>query len=123
MTFPFADITFPALPGSPHLTYSPVGYSLLNLEGLPNVSGSVVPADQIERVTVQMVEQRFRVLSPTVITMSPGIPKLEAQTVRLFLKAPPPKPYAPLPIVVEPPKDTYGFTAPSPTAQLGRPHA
>lgn len=101
---------FHALPNSPHLTRNACGYTLLTLTGL----SEGITADQVERITINMVEQKFRSMSDRAVMIWPDFNQ-EAQTVKVYCKeeAESPRPFKAVQATVPTPDLSMGFTAPS----------
>jgi hypothetical protein len=77
-----ADIRFFALPNSPHLTYTHCGYTMMTLAGF----SEWITSEQVERVTINGVEQEFKPLGTDTIAVIPAF-RQEAQTVNVYCKA------------------------------------
>jgi len=107
-----SSIGFHAMPDSPHLTWSVLGYTLMTLQGLDED----LTADQVAGVFINGVQQKFRVLLPRTIMLLPAF-KQEAQRVRIEIKqegqeeAPDPLPVSSRPPRL-PPDQSWGLTRP-----------
>jgi hypothetical protein len=77
-----AGVRFFALPNSPHLTHTYCGYTLMTLAGF----SGFISSDQIEMVTINGVEQKFKPLSNNTIAVIPAF-KQEAQMVKVYCKS------------------------------------
>jgi hypothetical protein len=77
-----AAVRFFALPNSAHLTHTFCGYTLMTLAGFSGFTTS----DQIEMVTINGVEQKFKPLSDNTIALIPAF-RQEAQMVKVFCKS------------------------------------
>ena len=77
-----AAVQFFALPNSPHLTRTHCGYTLMTLAGF----SGFITSDQIEMVTINGVEQKFKPLSDNTIAVIPAF-RQEAQMVKVYCKS------------------------------------
>ena len=107
------QVGFHALPDGPFLTHSWCGYALLTLEGL----SPVVTKDQVQRVTVQGIDHKFRPMGDQTLMLIPSFFPWEAQRVVLHLTPSPateaPKTFKAIRAGVALPDLSMGLTAPN----------
>ena len=103
-------IKFHALPGHQALCHCWAGYMVLSLPAL----SMEVTSDQVELVTVDGLERKFRPMCKDTLILIPSIGhKPRAEIVRIYLKGEEetPKPFKPYQAPLVSPEITWGFTA------------
>jgi hypothetical protein len=73
--------SFYAMPDSPHLTSTYLGYTLMTLDGLSIWTTS----KEIERITLNGVDHKFKVMGERALMLIPSF-RQEAQTVKVYCK-------------------------------------